>query len=67
MVSVSVDDMFFETALGKFRVRVKRDGILDEIRLRTHYPSKSDRRKAKARRAMSRFKKALKRREWAGL
>ena len=59
---VSVFDNDVEGAVRKLKKRFAAAGIVDQLRLRKEHPSRSDRRRAKARRALKRTRRAQARR-----
>lgn len=63
MIQVEVGDQGFEFVIRKFRSRLKKDGVLSEISHRLANPNKTNRDKAKARRAFLRKRKIDRKRE----
>ena len=57
-------DESIEKALRKFKSKMKREGILDELRKREFYEKPSQERKRKYKKAVQREKRRRKREEW---
>lgn len=63
MIQIEVGDQGFEFVIRKFRSRLRKDGVLSEISYRLANPNKTNRDRAKARRAMLRKRKTDRKRQ----